>query len=674
MSDFLYIPVVSLNFNNLFATESISPPIHYSKRNFGAKRYVDLNGNPHIDHILLYTSPPKFLVDNVDSDASLFFIQFKKKELIDDLTLVSDLGGDQIFCTSQTIYFNFYDTSFVFLSDSERRKLMSRSVLAFETKTVFKYEKKFQLLTEIKNEAKDFDILSIDLPPVMEVDELITKDAKINRIKGLIYGYFLGRMFPDSPEYIEIKSGMQSLHNLWGAYKNEVGMKGATFKKKGFAAVYMAADKTIFEKMDACYSELSALVKSYLPGENEDSFVRNYLNGKIEADKIDDFLIQLKKVPALHIALKTIAGENQSDLFYLLNSIRDSILSYASLSETPNQSGSAHRKEQIDSRMKEAIYRFNKQLDILKHRKSEALAPPALESIEFTGDGIKVSGTELKLEPQDLDLFELILNALYRKGKSKVGELAQQEKLENVKIIGHLVKERFGEDSNARKYLLHLYSALNNKLDNTFDITLSQFSSLTNFAAFMIKPDSMEQLSDFLDSKFIKDKYIAYSYWGVFNGFATMGRTFTKYIFEFSNYNMIQTIDSYLKSICAQEETKSSQQPVKAKEKGKNAETKKVIAENKVESVNGTENPFAHIENSADLQQFSNWVKDWFETSIRELNFGNTESTGINLDNLKEGFMKSFLAKKKKGHSKENAKKLLRNIDFHGVIRKYQLK
>lgn len=41
----LYIPTCTLNFNNILATESISPAGFYNRRGFGNKRYYKVQAN-----------------------------------------------------------------------------------------------------------------------------------------------------------------------------------------------------------------------------------------------------------------------------------------------------------------------------------------------------------------------------------------------------------------------------------------------------------------------------------------------------------------------------------------------------------------------------------------------------------------------------------------------------
>ena len=56
-----YIPTSSLNFNNIFSSESISPKGFYYRRNFGYSRWTSIPENPFNGVVLLYCEPKMFM-------------------------------------------------------------------------------------------------------------------------------------------------------------------------------------------------------------------------------------------------------------------------------------------------------------------------------------------------------------------------------------------------------------------------------------------------------------------------------------------------------------------------------------------------------------------------------------------------------------------------------------
>lgn len=62
----LFIPTCTLNFNNIFSTESISPKAHYATRGFGNRRYYSVEANSLDMAVTLYSKYPVFQVDDAD--------------------------------------------------------------------------------------------------------------------------------------------------------------------------------------------------------------------------------------------------------------------------------------------------------------------------------------------------------------------------------------------------------------------------------------------------------------------------------------------------------------------------------------------------------------------------------------------------------------------------------
>ena len=76
----LYIPTSSLNFNDIFATESISPKTFYSNRSFGTRRHFLTEYNFDSNVTLLYKRMPKF--------------QFETETMLDEFPIILEVDVD----------------------------------------------------------------------------------------------------------------------------------------------------------------------------------------------------------------------------------------------------------------------------------------------------------------------------------------------------------------------------------------------------------------------------------------------------------------------------------------------------------------------------------------------------------------------------------------------------
>ena len=79
----LFIPTCTLNFNNIFSTESISPKAHYATRGFGNRRYYSVEANSLDMAVTLYSKYPVFQVDDADLENYPMVIEIDTDDIID---------------------------------------------------------------------------------------------------------------------------------------------------------------------------------------------------------------------------------------------------------------------------------------------------------------------------------------------------------------------------------------------------------------------------------------------------------------------------------------------------------------------------------------------------------------------------------------------------------------
>ncbi|GEM_PF-6759619 len=188
----LYFPTSSLNFNDIFATESISPKYIYAKRSFGTRSHFITELNPNEKFITLFTKPPYFeLVDKNDSDYEQYplLIEIKIDSLKEQTQFIK--VSDDIYITTQTIYFQRENLKLYFFSNEHLTMILTKSKLINESKLVPKYQPNFQLLKPnvlVKYDLKDIKypyVTDDSMMPILEFDRIY------NSIKGFYYFYVI---------------------------------------------------------------------------------------------------------------------------------------------------------------------------------------------------------------------------------------------------------------------------------------------------------------------------------------------------------------------------------------------------------------------------------------------------------------------------------------------------
>lgn len=188
----LYWPTSSLNFNDILATESISPPIFYELRSFGTKRHftTELNWDPN--YLVLFKDKPYFnLIRKSTSEMKeyglLIEIDFDKHD--EGLTKITD----DIYIISKTIYLNVAKCKIYFFSEEQYKYLITRTHIIHEAKILSNYKENFSIFNE--EDIYDFNRYEmVDkylFPNVSDISlrQELEKDKRYNHIKGFFYGY-----------------------------------------------------------------------------------------------------------------------------------------------------------------------------------------------------------------------------------------------------------------------------------------------------------------------------------------------------------------------------------------------------------------------------------------------------------------------------------------------------
>ena len=155
---------------------------------------------------------------------------------------------------------------------------------------------------------------------------------------------------------------------------------------------------------------------------------------------------------------------------------------------------------------------------------------------------IKIPKT--KLNEKDTENFVKICNVLLKERKNFNGKTNDEDLLSIVeKVWDSFNLHHKRTDNVIHKYLSHKSKSI--ELETQSEVT-------QNFVAFLLNPNNIEILKTYIEDKKIQNSWIAYSFWGLYNGFANISRDFTNVILSTENYELMQSIDSYLDKILQQ--------------------------------------------------------------------------------------------------------------------------
>lgn len=201
----LYIPTTTLNFNNILSSESISPKAFYEQRGFGYNRWSSIPENDMPNAILLYDKP--FALSRPDNglEDHPLFIEIKADE---DFPCV----GHGVYYCDHTLYLSPWRARFIFLSDKDMISTESMSESSIETKMVSLYKKRLEVSRSISGQA-----LSFTRPDVPLNEKAIDDDRWVNKMKGLLYGYYIGALLSTTPESVDRMNTLQEIRNIFSS-------------------------------------------------------------------------------------------------------------------------------------------------------------------------------------------------------------------------------------------------------------------------------------------------------------------------------------------------------------------------------------------------------------------------------------------------------------------------
>lgn len=457
----LYIPTTSLNFNNILSTESISPKGFYSIRGFGYSRWFSIPENDYNGVIFLYESPAEIIRPKSDMEDHPLLIAFETDEDF-------PIAKEGIRYSNHTIYFNPWNTSFMFQSEKDKMVALSLSDSSLETKMLHLYEKKIIVYTA----QGTFPLLG-GLFEDMPIDmKSVEHDQRVNKLKGLLYGYYIGACLSASIDDIERLNILREIQNIIAAIAFNVDR---TPTKSQRDRIELLFDK--LEKREPLYKDLFALVGN---------------------EKMADNIVSLLKRYGYKI--------NDNDWMRILSDLK--------YDNSENNYSLKWIKYEIDNQKKKMSSR--------KH-----LLDVDAEEIIISDENVS-KNTFIK----DIDenaLYVTWINDILLQSKYNGNVNSMKKELADV-----LTKSAISTlgDKWSDSYIRTFLNQLRKHVSGEEFIQPWTNSVLSSIAAVITKGDDWESLLYFMQQKGMTDYRLAFSFYGILNGFANLTRDFTDELFS----------------------------------------------------------------------------------------------------------------------------------------------
>lgn len=468
-----YIPTSTLNFNNIFSTESISPKSFYEKRGFGYGRWQSVEENNFEDIIVLYDKPHVFSRPKSDLEDHPMLIEIRTDESFDKIQ-------DGVYKSERTIYLDPWNTRIIFFSEDDKRIALINSESSGETKMIRLYEKKL----EIENNYKGmFPVINENFDRnSSQKEKLINEDRKINKLKGLLYGYYIGAFLSSSADKVEKLSILTDVNNIFNSILSNPRRIPSEIQRRRL--------ESLFEKL----LSYSPLVKA--------------LNKNLEREDA---------AAIVQATLKEF-GADLPQLFPALSELLDC------LQKMPEEKQFATSSNTDYKFINPAIEWINKEISNSQDEIRKSHQPLSIDNIEIIVSKEGLFSIDYIKEEVLTKLYISCVNDIF--SSSRYDGKICTFKVDLAKEITYKAKDICGDNwtqNPLRSYLNQLIRHLaGEEFTQSWDNEL-----LSSIAAVLIKGDSWETLLQFMQSKGMYDYRLAFSIYGVLNGFANLTRDFT---------------------------------------------------------------------------------------------------------------------------------------------------
>lgn len=536
----LYIPTSTLNFNNIFSSETISPLWFYSKRNFGYKRFESVEPNAFQNSILLYSNYPSFEIKDSERDNYPMIIEISKSMVSDKIIKICTIDNIEIFQIASTIYLNPFEIKVFFQTEKHLRTTLLKAEPSMETKMVSIYK---SCLSFTPNPINTFEWNKSFLNKIRDIEDskLLTEvelDVKINKIKGFAYCYLIGASSNMPSELLELKRIIKDIRNITAGliniYQSQHNSESKSYSKK------QNNSKETYKKLEEFNSRVTRFVglAEIIEPQNKkkQDFEREvFKQFGINESEFEKIIKLLKSYKSYRETLYehfqwAIQNTNQfaKSSFWISNFEKLSIYinSIFSKQESTQSNFKIEDIEIVFSLAEDALSKYEESLRIKNERLNIEHAF-AISNLRLTS----IFDNKLKGKSE---FYQSIINALIDLPIENV-EHFKSLKADITRTFGKILKE-FVEDVQKKDWTKSPERTyINSLLDNIesyhpFDIKSHPSEVLQSFTAFIMKGEDLEKLKDFLINNNIQDFRISFGLWGATFGFASIPKTISNNI------------------------------------------------------------------------------------------------------------------------------------------------
>ncbi len=476
-----YIITSSLNVDNILSSESISPISFYSKRDFGYKNFQKIDELNVVNNIVLFSEIPYFEIRDSERENHPMAIEIDDDVQLKDNIQQTEQSNSvcQIFLYNQSIRLTPWNCRIIFFSQQALvlSKLKCSDSLCNKLSEFYRFE-----LIKPKQIISLHDVLkSSNINESNFNIDLLVAENKINRLKGFLYGYYLGFTKSLSDDVAKLLGIQKKVYNIISSIINNKGGSNERFNE-----------------------ELRILENQYNEVDPHKKLLRNLWH-----DKVLSRFTSLEDKNTFDAILKELYVETEAKLnFCKKNNIVVRKLSLSSINKSFDWS--AYQNE-LSSYTQSIIYED-------KSQKTDIAL-----SKDFS---VPSDYSTIKLNSNNASIFNEILSTFFFMERVITLEDLRLSRLEIATDFtkGYkAIMEASNKDWNNSPERLFFNSLRQNIANSTpFDIQSAPDILTLSIAAFILKGEDFEALVRYLAENGVSDYKYVISFWGAACGYVDM--------------------------------------------------------------------------------------------------------------------------------------------------------
>ena len=500
----LFIPTCTLNFNNIFSTESISPKAHYATRGFGNRRYYSVEANCLDMAVTLYSKYPVFQVDDADLENYPMVIEIDTDDYEpNNFNLSGSNNGIETYTCASTIYLNPFHCFIYFDSYEARQGVLTKAEQSLENKFSKLYSPNLRIW---RHEVKGTWSKVRDLFAKTEQTEFLwnatyapTKaitcsdkrdDAYIDRLKGFLYCYLIGANLSVSKEIGKLKAIAKVLRNTLSAVINSPEHH-PTEKQDDILVENIKRFNAIFKEKDETAKQNKEKIVYFLKQNPLGISIEESVRFLEYCNVYNDFCNKLHLSPIY----------DANDLWTSVEHVTQD--AYTMALDKLNRAVLQVEASELSKKEKKHLANLI-QVDANKH----------------------IHIVDPSFTPEFYE--KLVQSLLYLEYKKIMKENGVEEPLAIAFNGGNILQQIMGENWKNSPIRVYVNSLLSHFQDNTgFDLFSIENDVPISFAAFCQKGDNIDRLKDYLVQNGIGNYKLAFGLYGATRGFASLPKTFT---------------------------------------------------------------------------------------------------------------------------------------------------